>query len=365
MAADYTNLLSLDKASLVGRERQNSLGTQELVLDYHLQTGTAKEGAIDWLEANRLTLTNPSFSHRTYTGTYKCVSVAYNDKSNVIRQRFKIDSSLEDDVAQRSAAGDTLKHYYWRIVNPSAYNIPDLKTTSSASSPNLADVYWYDSGDVEGGESVYYDANETYAIWYTGSVWKISLVSDVGGTPANAFVSSGSEVLGVYTATGTNTGSVTVNSLPMVGEAWTKTANDNGDGTYDVVITQYKTTEYTGTSYTENASYTETTVVTLNASAVAQPAYEVGKIVTVTNVPLENGLFRTTVTTREAKPPLHFYATYPSDWDVSGLCDITLFYNYTPDAVVSLFSSMGIAYVNSPSVSRNEFGLYDGVIYRR
>ncbi len=87
---DYDRLLSLDQAKLVGRERLNSLGSYELTLNYNKISSATKEDCLEYLEANRLSVTNPTFSNKTYEGIWKCVSIAYDENKSIIQQIFKV-----------------------------------------------------------------------------------------------------------------------------------------------------------------------------------------------------------------------------------------------------------------------------------
>ena len=64
------------------------------------------------------------------------------------------------------------------------------KTTSSDAVPVAFQdsIYWYDTGTTENGEIVYYDTADTYAYWYSGSVWLITVIADVGGSPTDYFL---------------------------------------------------------------------------------------------------------------------------------------------------------------------------------
>lgn len=228
---NYDITLSLEKASLVARSRENNLGSNELVFDYNLANNSSKEEALNWLAANRLTITDPSFGHRTYTGVWNCIEIKYAEAGNTIRQRFKIDSSIGDlgdigkepdyalqtgDLATSSAGMDVFRAYYWRMVDPTAIVLP--------VSPDLEDGY----------------------------IWK-------------------------------------------------KSATDNGDGTYDVTVSKEVYKEQEGTSKKVGYSETEISVATINNTALTDsditPATE-GVVKSYSNTPLENGLFRTVLTTK-------------------------------------------------------------------
>ena len=121
---NYEILLGLDRASLVAREIKNHLGTAELVLDYNKIETNAREEAVEWLWSNRLTLTDPDFGYKTFDGAWKSVSIIFNEKTKAIRQRFQIDSVILNDVSKTDETGEVLSSYYFRIVDPEAYNIP-------------------------------------------------------------------------------------------------------------------------------------------------------------------------------------------------------------------------------------------------
>ena len=246
----YEDALSLEQASLTTRGRDNHLGTKELILQYNKVTNQSKEDMMEWLEQNRLTLTDPEFAFRTYEGTWHCVSIEYVEKGPFIQQRFKIDSSLLNDVAQRTQAGTAWKDYYWRIVDPRDYNIPEWTTTGATTPLDLDGVLWYDTHNDEGGETVYEGAG--LSLWYTGSLWVITDGGVGEALPSNYYSSATLE--GNYAPAGSWAGTPTVGFDSNI--QWSKTANDNGDGTYDVTITRSEVVNQTGGS--ESRSWGET-----------------------------------------------------------------------------------------------------------
>lgn len=172
---DYAGRLSLDQAKLVGRTRINNLGSYELTLNYNKISSAIKEDCLEYLEANALELTDPTFSNKTYEGVWKCVSISYDEARSIIQQVFKIDSQVGNlgdvdeesdysaqtgDVSHVSSGGTVEKAYYWKVVNPTDILLPAVRE----------------------------------------------------------------------------------------GEVWTKTANDNGDGTYDVVVSKSEATNQEGGS---------------------------------------------------------------------------------------------------------------------
>ena len=253
---NYTDLLSLDKAKLVNWTRLNFLGSKELVLDYNgINSGSRKECS-NWLEDNRLSLTDPKFGFKTYTGIWKCVEIGFNEDKSVIRQRFKVDSALTSDVAQHRAGDETLKTYYWRVVNPDDYNTPYYKTTST-DPVAFNDLYWIDSGTTENGIAVYYDSTNTYAHWNDATDYYITTIVDVGTTPTNFFKNVAEEA--DYAGAGTWVGkTVTVGTVVSFDEEWTKTVNDNGDGTYDVIISKKTYNALTGIGAVRTGAQTGT-----------------------------------------------------------------------------------------------------------
>jgi hypothetical protein len=78
---NYDDLLSLEKAVLVSRERVNALGSQELAIDYNNIPSTTKEECLEYLEANRLEITNPEVSFKTYEGTWSCIRASRTMKN--------------------------------------------------------------------------------------------------------------------------------------------------------------------------------------------------------------------------------------------------------------------------------------------
>lgn len=88
----------------------------------------------------------------------------------------------------------------------------------------LGYTYWYDTGTTEGGEAVYYDETDTYAYWYDGAGWVVSVVADVGGTPTNFFDGS------PLTGDGAWSGELAVTTVDTYIGAWTwETINRNRD----------------------------------------------------------------------------------------------------------------------------------------
>lgn len=315
---NYADLLSFDKVKLVGRERQNFLDSKELILDYHNISSASKEDCVEWLQTatgsgggGRLSLVDPTFSFKTYEGTWTCVSIAYNEDTHVIRQTFKIDSSIGDlgdvdveadfaaqsgDLSRISDGMELERAYYWRIANPARILLPSTART---------------------------------------------------------------------------------------GEIWTKTSNDNGDGTYDVTVSKEVAQNLTADSAVQagpsaTGGYTEDTTVSTNtllhvfaSDYGGDPAIEtsvpnalVGEIKRIDNVPLENGMFRSTITTRTAvsqRFPATGFITYGGDYSAVG-GTLIIGRNRTEaqlNADTATINPSPWAYVLSVSVRVNDYGFLD------
>lgn len=303
---NYADILSLEKAKLANRVRLNFLGSQEMILDYTGIAGTIREDCVEYLEAERLSITDPSFGFKTYEGTWTCIDITYNEDRKTIRQRFKIDSSLgsieadgtidtDGDVSTISFGGTVERAYYWKIADPSSIELPVL-----------------------------------------------------------AYVSEG--------------------------EVYTKTANDNGDGTYDVIVSKTTSTEYGSSdapSAVQSSAYTEETVTTINGSPLVFgsgvgeiPDAVVGEIKRIDNTPLDNGKFRTTVTTRTAvaqRTPETSFLTYGGDYSAVGgsmiIAKNKTYSDLTTD--LALINPSPYPYVLSVSVRNNDYGLIDYTISGR
>ncbi len=87
------------------------------------------------------------------------------------------------------------------------------KSTGVDVSPAGLDgtVYWYDSGETNGSEPVYYDKDEQYAYWVDSAYWYITEISSVGTIPTDNFLVDGSS----FTASG----SWSATSFEMVAES--------------------------------------------------------------------------------------------------------------------------------------------------
>jgi len=290
---DLSQKLSLDQAKLVSRSRLNAIGSYEIVIDYLNIPSRLKEEALEWLEANRLSETDPVISQKTFDGTWRCVSIVFDEDRSIIRQEFRINASITDDEYVKTSEGVTAERsYYWRITNPEDVSLP-----------------------------------------------------------------------------------ATVND----GEVYTKTANDNGDGTYDVVVTKQIAQNFSNEdapSAVSSQLYTEESVIYTSTSPLKFQSEtggtiadaNVGQIKRIDNVPLEDGNFRVTVTTRTAVQNFLYPTSgngvfvWDSDFSSSGPLVggfLLLGRNHTATNFGTVLDGLNGNYVISVSASINEYGLID------
>jgi len=290
---DLSQKLSLDQAKLVSRSRLNAIGSYEIVIDYRNIPSRLKEEALEWLEANRLSETDPVISQKTFDGTWRCVSIVFDEDRSIIRQEFRINASITDDEYVKTSEGVTAERsYYWRITNPEDVSLP-----------------------------------------------------------------------------------ATVND----GEVYTKTANDNGDGTYDVVVTKQIAQNFSNEdapSAVSSQLYTEESVIYTSTSPLKFQSEtggtianaNIGQIKRIDNVPLEDGNFRVTVTTRTAVQNFLYPTSgngvfvWDSDFSSSGPLVggfLLLGRNHTATNFGTVLDGLNGNYVISVSASINEYGLID------
>ena len=107
------------------------------------------------------------------------------------------------------------------MANSKRYDI-ERRTSSTDAVPVAlqGDHYWHDTGTTNEGEKVYYDnASKTYAFWYDGETWLITVIADVATTPTDYFVEVPDQITvsgadnftdtnGVYSVTGDADGRV-------------------------------------------------------------------------------------------------------------------------------------------------------------
>ena len=234
---EYLNKLSFDQAKVVSREKLNALGSYQLTINYNVINSRIKEDCVEWLNENRTSFEDETISNKLYEGVWKSVTIGYDESKSIIQQVFKVDSSVGD-------LGD------WDGEPPEP-----LKAVWDAQFGDISRV-----SDGMLIEKAYY--------------WKITNPEDVN-LPSGA--------------------------TDITGQIWTKTANDNGDGTYDVVVSREIEENLEGTNTAENYAFTEVTEVDTNDVAKTVPVANLGDEVSVTNTPQENGLFRTTETTKTGK----------------------------------------------------------------
>ena len=380
---DYANLLSLNKAKLKNRLRLNYLGSKELVFEYNKISNSIKEDAIEWLEANRLSLTDPKFGFRTYEGTWYCIDINYIDERSVISQRFKIDSSMGNldgssgtmtgtgDLASISAGTEVERAYYWRVVDPESVELP-------SSSP---DGTVYAKTAVDNGDGTY-DVTITKEV--SNNLTSTSKVISDGFEETTEISTNNSEQSFV-----SDGGSITD---PVDGEIKTIQNVPLDNGKFRTTVTTRETNNLEATSsvqagddstadnpggYREtidvNTSSTELSFVS-DGGTVADAT--VGEIKRIDNVPLDNGEFRTTVTTRtaiaqrippdfEAGGPDYPWIEYGSDY-IQDANAIIIGRNRTWDQFKTdrdrTQTSPAVFKINSISARVNDYGLYDYTI---
>ena len=67
------------------------------------------------------------------------------------------------------------------------YNF-DFVTYADGAVPNAltGSTYWYNTEVEQNGETVYQDTSDTFASWYDGAEWLITVVGDVASIPGRA-----------------------------------------------------------------------------------------------------------------------------------------------------------------------------------
>jgi len=423
---DYDRLLSLDQAKLVGRERLNSLGSYELTLNYNKISSATKEDCLEYLEANRLSVTNPTFSNKTYEGIWKCVSIAYDENKSIIQQIFKVDSSVGDlgdwdgegaeptwanqegDISHISSGMKAEKAYYWKVTNPEDVNLP---TTA------IAGEVWTKTAN-DNGDGTYdvvvskqvaesQSGNSESQIWGEGDDSSVTALTDIlvrGATnsAANQYYYHSAGTLGDRDAvwTGRTDSDWTFEAALDGSEELWSLQSSTATEAYHVGSQLDSGTWYTGTAGTQtnekyandlliqvgfNDKATETESVTETNGAEVEfgvgvddePYPTSGQEKVITNVPLENGKFKTTVTTttvNEQRIPALFGALTFSNNVSSGSSGYA--YNGARGAVIigknatymrvqesiNDMNKYRPDYQNSVSVNINKYGLYDYTI---
>ena len=196
-------------------------------------------------------------------------------------------------------------------------------------------------------------------------------------------ISDGIQIERAYYWRVVNPETVELPSVARNGEIWTKTANDNGDGTYDVIVSREIAQNLTANGESNSDSYTETVIVYTNTTEksfvsssfgdMSVPDAVVGEIKRIENTPKENGKFNSRVITRTAiaqripatseGPP--GYIAWPSDYSNAGG-------SFDPDggrliigknqSVSNFYTDIALLdgrFINTVSCSINDYGLID------
>jgi len=358
---NYDILLSLDRAKLVGRSRINNLGSYELTLNYNLTTSGTKEDALEWLEANRLEIVDPKFSFKTYEGTWKCVSIEYDEDRKIIQQVFRIDAALgnlgdvDDEPNYSLQAGDLSrisdgmelqKAYYWRVVSPEGIVLPPTSTKGEIWSKTAND-----NGD------------GTYDVIVSKEVAKNQTATNE--SRATGFTEEADiETNGDEKEFGVNV------TAPAVGEVKRIDNNPLENGKFRSMVATRTDINQTAENGVTADSYTEETAVETNGDekifGVNVDAATVGEIKRIDNTPLDNGKFRSVITTRTAIAQNTEFA-YGSDYSaVGGLMRIGTNRTLAElEADILAINPSPWAYVLSVSARQNDYGLYDYTISGR
>lgn len=302
---NFADILSLDKAKLRERKQVNALGTQELLLEYNNVSSVAKQEAMDWLQENRMELSDPEFGFRTYGGSWVCIAITYSEAASTVAQRFRIDAGIGDIATQEGdpyiatmAGVSAFRFYYPRINNPEDYQLPD-------------------AGDI------------------------------------------------------------------VLGDVWNKRMQDNGDGTFDVMIERIRArSDLYGFEHVMAATYEEVSDTMLSGPprAFVNPGYAgwqqvalpvAGQIIRIENTPNEDGTFRSTVIQRDAiaaRVPASGYIGYKSDYGQEAgrliVAENQTLAQFQADLAAINPSGAG-EFVVSPSIQINDYGLYNYTISAR
>lgn len=317
---DLSIPLSLEKAEVRGRDRLNALGSKELIIEYPRIAPAYKQDAVDWLEANRLTATDPKVNFNTIEGTWKCVAIEWDDKRNVIIQRFKIDSQLGNyDPSTKTGDGHDAalsvtetaeRTYFFRVVDPSAIELPDSTTAGTtwdlsaidngdgtydvtvtkrtaintnlsdhlvakdASSATTADIEWNATSE----DAITVPSSPAIGDSYRKSVSKNRdgsfdlqvekrTATNVTESSEVVFEDDANRTVADYTWNDSSASSLPISSV-SAGETHRRRIGRNQDGTFDIVREVSTASELEGTSTIENPFYRETRTVTINDAAL-------------------------------------------------------------------------------------------------
>jgi len=392
---NYDDILSLDKAKLMNRVRLNYLGSQELILDYNGVASTTREDCIEYLEANRLSVVNPHFGFKTYEGTWYCVDITYNEDKKTIRQRFKIDSSLLNDVTKRTSAGTLAeKSYYWKIVDPdsielpAAGSIPDGTTYSKTSNDNgdgTFDVVVSKEVSIDfggggatcvSGEQGVTGASASTSIFVSGTMNTAAAAQEYEYTSGTI-----GETDAIWTGVTDNSWNIEYDAT----NGWTINSGGTTEARHPFVnLNSSQWYDQTGSDYRPDLvvqiganppAFTQTTVVSTNSAELSfvkdggtVPNPTSGQEKTISNSPLGNGNFQSTIITRTANrqriPALIDSIVYGSILDLDHEA-LLVGKNATYEQFqldVNTIEEYKSSFKNSISVSVNRLGLYDYTI---
>lgn len=106
-------------------------------------------------------------------------------RETVISNQAGIYFSNEEILYTNTSASVTVPASGWGFTLLTG--IPSTVGIDCTPSGLNADVVWHDSGAVNSGKIVWHDPTDTYAFWYNGTEWFVTVIADVGGTPTNYF----------------------------------------------------------------------------------------------------------------------------------------------------------------------------------
>jgi hypothetical protein len=402
---NYDDILSLEKAKLIDRAFLNSLGSQELILDYNGIASAAREDSVEWLHANRKSIEDPEFGFKTYEGIWFCIDIKYDENKKTIRQRFKIDSSLEDEATKSTSAGVLAeKSYFWRIVDPTSIDlpvpasIPDGTTYTKTTNDNGDGTY---DVVVSKDLSVDFGGGGSSKTWAeSGSQVASTNLFVSGSTDANEnqeyYLFSGTIGESDAVWKGFTTDTITVKRIVIANITPTWGFDGGSSGSWvaseELISSLWRTG--TGLAYdfvpnlvvqvgANGPEYTETTVVSTSSEELSfmpggtVPLPTIGQEKNISNSPLGNGKFQTTITTRTMNeqriPAMIGGIVYPSinpqntyDNNLIVINKNATFEKYQLDMNemngIDEANKGRATSVNSVSVNINRFGLYDYTI---
>lgn len=318
---NYADLLTLEKARARRKGRLNYLGSKELIIEYPRITELTKEECVEWLEDNRLTLSNPEINGKTHTGSWTCVDISYAESKNSntgfsIIQRFKVDSALggypstAGDAATLSLTEESERTYFWRVVDPDSVNLPESTTegvtyvkSATENSDGTYDVTIIKTTAIANTVSQFYTKRSVMDYQYTtlyyrtddpdavtvpaptaGNIYEKTVSENSDGTynvalrqnvATNTSVSnlptlssSGGSAVTSYSWNATDPSATLPVGVPSAGTVYRKQIFKNNDGTYNIVLTRDSSSEVVGITTREDQLATITNTVTINDSAI-------------------------------------------------------------------------------------------------